>query len=59
MRIDDLFRLCEKLQYSQGFYGRLLRELNNMDEIELADLDLAIQQADLKDELDLILWLES
>lgn len=59
MRVDDLFRLCEKLQYSQGFYGRLLRELNEMDKIELADLDLAIQQADLKDELNLILWLES
>lgn len=58
MTLKDLFDLCEQLKYSQGFYGRLLRRLNEMDEIELADLNIAIQNANLQTSLDLILWLE-
>lgn len=58
MTIDDLFLLCNELSKSQGFYGRLLRQLEEMDEIELADLNIAIQNANLQTSLDLILWLE-
>ena len=58
MTLKDLFDLCEQLQYSQGFYGRLLRQLNNADEEQLHELDIAIQNANLQTSLDLILWLE-
>lgn len=58
MTIKDLFDLCETMKYSQGFYGRLLRQLNEMDDIELADLNTVIQSANLQTPLDLILWLE-
>ena len=58
MRVDDLIKLCKKLAPSQGFYGRLLEKLENMDEQELSDIDSAMQSANLKDDLDIVLWLE-
>ena len=58
MTIKDLFDLCEELRFSQGFYGRLLNELNELDEFQLHELDLQIQNANLQTSLDLILWLE-
>lgn len=58
MRVDDLIKLCKKLAPSQGFYGRLLEKLENMDEDELADLDYSMQSANLLDEIDMIMWLE-
>lgn len=58
MRVDDLIKLCKKLAPSQGFYGRLLKKLENMDEGELADIDYSMQEANLQDELDIIMWLE-
>lgn len=58
MTIKDLFELCEELRFSQGFYGRLLNTLNELDEFQLHELDLQIQNANLQTSLDLILWLE-
>lgn len=58
MTIKDLFELCEELRFSQGFYGRLLNALNELDEFQLHELDLQIQNANLQTSLDLILWLE-
>jgi hypothetical protein len=58
MTIRDLFSLCETMKYSQGFYGRLLRQLNEMDEFQLHELDIEIRNANLQTSLDLILWLE-
>lgn len=58
MRVDDLIKLCKKLAPSQGFYGRLLRRLEEADEITLADLDSTMQSLNLKDEMDIIMWLE-
>ena len=58
MRVDDLIRVCKDLAKSQGFYGRLLAQLEEMDEQDLSDIDSAMQSANLKDDLDIILWLE-
>jgi hypothetical protein len=58
MTINDLFDLCRSLAQSQGFYGRLLCNLNEMSEDDLHELDLQIQNANLQTSLDLILWLE-
>lgn len=58
MTIKDLFDLCEELRFSQGFYGRLLNTLNELDEFQLHELDLQIKNANLQTSLDLILWLE-
>lgn len=58
MTIKDLFELCNELSRSQGFYGRLLNALNELDEFQLHELDLQIKNANLQTSLDLILWLE-
>lgn len=58
MTINDLFDLCKSLAQSQGFYGRLLCELNEMCEDDLHELDTVIRAANLQTSLDLILWLE-
>lgn len=58
MTIKDLFELCEELSRSQGFYGRLLNTLNELDEFQLHELDLQIKNANLQTSLDLIIWLE-
>lgn len=58
MTIKDLFDLCNELSRSQGFYGRLLNTLNELDEFQLHELDLQIKNANLQTSLDLILWLE-
>ena len=52
MRVDDLIRVCKDLAKSQDFYGRLLAQLEEMDEQDLSDIDSAMQSANLKDDLD-------
>ena len=58
MGVKDLFDLCRKLAPSQGFYGRLLAQLEEMDENDLDLVDQDMKEANLKDELDIIMWLE-
>lgn len=54
----DLYNLCAELSHSQGFYGRLLADLQELDEDEIAELDERIKEQNFTNELDLILWLE-
>jgi hypothetical protein len=58
MGIEDLFALCRKLAPSQGFYGRLLAQLEEMDENDLDLINQDMKEANLKDEIDIITWLE-
>lgn len=46
------------LMGSQGFYGRLYRSVNEMDEDRYDKLYDLIGQQDFKDPLDVVLWLE-
>lgn len=58
--VNKLFKLCETLQYSQGFYGRLLENLYNTDDDALIALNeqMREQLGDNPSDLDIILWLE-
>lgn len=58
MGIEDLIKLCRKLAPSQGFYGRLLAQLEEMNENDLDLIDQDMKEANLKDEIDIITWLE-
>lgn len=58
MGVNDLIRLCESLASSQGFYGRLLRDLYVMSDEELNAIDEEMKSADLHTDIDIILWLE-
>ena len=55
---EDLYELCAELSHSQGFYGRLLANLQELNEEEIAELDEHIKAQNLKTKLDLIYWLE-
>ena len=48
MTIQDLFDLCNELKYSQGFYGRLLAQLEDMSDDQLAQVDSVIRNANLQ-----------
>ena len=51
-----LFSTIKGLSNSQGFYGRLLNSLINMDEDERIELINSLPT--FKDALDVIMWLE-
>ena len=50
------YNTIKSLSYSQGSYGRLLREINNLDEDEIQDL--IDQLPEFKDTIDVILFIE-
>ena len=55
----EVVEAIRMLSQSQGFYGRLLAIINTMDEVDLNKFKRAIKDAELKDMVDLVLWLES
>lgn len=46
------------LMNSQGFYGRLYRAVNEMNEEEYSTLFAELEQQNFHDNVDVILWLE-
>lgn len=60
MNKQDNYKLfydtIKALSYSQGSYGRLLRELDNLDERNKQDL--IDQLPDFKDAVGVVMWLE-
>lgn len=46
------------LMHSQGFYGRLYRSVNEMDDGRYEQLYDLIDKQDFRDPLDVVLWLE-
>ena len=47
-----------ELMSSQGFYGRLYRAVNDMDDNSYAALYDELEQQQFHDTLDVVLWLE-
>lgn len=58
MGVADLILLCKQLAQSQGFYGRLLRQLQEADDDALNEIDKTMLKHKFKDTLDVVLWLE-
>ncbi len=46
------------LMHSQGFYGRLYRAVNEMDDIDYSTLYSELENQHFNDTLDVVLWLE-
>lgn len=46
------------LAHSQGFYGRIIRDIEDMDETEYYDLCRLLDDQNFNDTLDVVLWLE-
>ena len=53
---DLFYNTIKSLSYSQGSYGRLLREIDNLDECD--KLDLIDQLPDFNKPVDVILFIE-
>lgn len=55
----DVLDLANSFRYSQGFYGRLYRDLMEYDEDMIEDLNDILEKDKVeKDDLSIILWLE-
>ena len=51
-----LFDLCNELRFSQGFYGRLYRQLSALTSEQWQELEKELP--DFTDDLDIIMFLE-
>lgn len=61
MKMGELLNIIKQLANSQGFYGRLLRELEEIKQQEPAKYADIVEKWEAKnftDSLDFILWLE-
>jgi hypothetical protein len=61
MKMEELLNIIKQLANSQGFYGRLLRELEEIKQQEPAKYADIVEKWEAKnftDSLDFILWLE-
>lgn len=56
---EMLLKVVNSLKYSQGFYSRLARDINEMSDEERKQLEQNINsQPQFKDEVDVVLFLE-
>ena len=58
MKFEDIMDLIEGLAHSQGYYGRLLEAIHNLDEEELASVKNEWEAQNFKEPVDFILYME-
>ena len=58
MKRDEILKLIESLSSSQGFYGRMLQAIKELDEDERERLWEALERENFKDNLDFIFYVE-
>ena len=61
MNREDILNAITELSYSQGFYGRLLRdimEIKHEDEDQYEDLMAELEAQNFSDTLDMVLFFE-
>lgn len=58
MTFEKALEIVRKLSYSQGFYGRLLRNMQEMDEEQRKELEEDFEYNKVKDSMDLIFYFE-
>lgn len=59
MKFEEILEVIKALSKSQGYYGRLLRNIENMNKHELETIKKELERKNFKDSLDLILYLEN
>lgn len=58
---DDVLNVISELAYSQGFYGRLLRDIYELMEYEPERFDMFVEEiesADFRSPLDVVMYFE-
>ena len=58
MSFIEMKKVVSMLSQSQGYYGRLLRQLEVLDEDEIYDIEVWLKDKNVKTPLDLILAIE-
>ena len=59
LTFDEMIDIITELSFSQGFYGRLLRDINELDDETLNEVKNLWENKKFTDNLDFILWLEN
>lgn len=59
LKKDDIMNIFKSLASSQGFYGRVVSFLESLPENEKERNLRALEEQNFKDEVDLILYMES
>lgn len=55
---EDVIAIIRELSYSQGFYGRLLRDINELSKEELRDFAIEIESENFTSALDVVMYFE-
>lgn len=58
MKAKDVINVIEELSYSQGFYGRLLRDIKNLNAEDFREFCRVMEEQNFRDSLDVILFFE-
>lgn len=55
---DDLLEFCKMMSSSQGFYERLYRDLLELDDESIQEIENELKEKQFTDTLDFVFWLE-
>lgn len=58
MKRDEITRLFQRLAQSQGFYGRILRNIDNLSESDREEFWVEMEAQNFADDIDVILFIE-
>ena len=58
MKIEEIMEVFKSLSRSQGFYGRLLMDIESLPKDDYDQLVITLEEQDFKDALELIMWVE-
>lgn len=58
MKRNDIINAITQLSYSQGFYGRLLRDLQSLDEETYNEVMEELEAQNFSDTVDMVLFFE-
>ena len=58
MKRQEIYATIKMLAKSQGFYGRILEAIDNMDEFEAYDFWYELEKQGFKDAVDMVLFFE-
>ena len=58
LSFEDVYDFITELSYSQGFYGRLKRDIDSLDEDDYANFVQMIEDENFQDNLDVIYFFE-
>ena len=59
LTFDEMIDIITELSFSQGFYGRLLRDINELDDEKLDEVKTIWENKKFADNIDFIMWLEN